>query len=452
MNDENMLERFSGTTVTEVDHEGLKKEFRVKLLDDDVNAEVERQLGELLPRVNIRGFRRGKVPITVLRQREGERLRKEIVTKASLNFAWKEVEKTRPPVERPDVTWPEDNTEYDIVVLYECMPDMPTLDLESIEMTRGIVEDEESLIGFWHDYINLQVSEHEEVDDEYRSEKLDKVFFTGFATSGEINVRLAQGRFLYAGVNSGMIPDHVVTTGLRKGDQLTFSEELEVRGRSDEGIEAEFNIVVEDVQRLPSDTLTDEFISQLGWETREEFREFCLQESKRWIDDHYNERIHRELRETLPGRLDFEMPQEYLDRRVRAMHLMHTNMEGGDIGDEMPDMPPEMVAPYESAERYRLYVRWYAEQHDLVPDPEEMKKYVDARYDRPNQEKEIMLRNLMARATEHNFISDVAKRITCTDKAIDIDELPFPIPMGKRVPAWVWNDDNKDDEHTDTDS
>src|SRR2546422_3751935 len=65
--------------VTETLSDGLKREFQVQVPAADLEARVTERLGELKDRVNLRGFRPGKVPVTHLRRIYGKAVMAETI-------------------------------------------------------------------------------------------------------------------------------------------------------------------------------------------------------------------------------------------------------------------------------------------------------------------------------------------------------------------------------------
>src|SRR2546425_4940764 len=65
--------------VTETLSEGLKREFQVQVPAADLEARVTERLGELKDRVQLRGFRPGKVPVTHLRKIYGKAVMAETI-------------------------------------------------------------------------------------------------------------------------------------------------------------------------------------------------------------------------------------------------------------------------------------------------------------------------------------------------------------------------------------
>ena len=65
--------------VTETLNEGLKREFECVIAADTIDDKVEAKLKELAPTVNLPGFRPGKAPLKILRQRFGRAVTGEIL-------------------------------------------------------------------------------------------------------------------------------------------------------------------------------------------------------------------------------------------------------------------------------------------------------------------------------------------------------------------------------------
>src|SRR5437773_10779772 len=63
--------------VTETSAEGLKREFKITVPASEVEEQITRRLGEIGRSVRIPGFRPGKVPMPMLRQRFGPAVRGE---------------------------------------------------------------------------------------------------------------------------------------------------------------------------------------------------------------------------------------------------------------------------------------------------------------------------------------------------------------------------------------
>src|ERR1700724_1040420 len=65
--------------VTEISADGLKREFTIAVPAGDLEQEITRRLDELGRQVRLPGFRPGKVPMQILRQRFGPSVRGEVL-------------------------------------------------------------------------------------------------------------------------------------------------------------------------------------------------------------------------------------------------------------------------------------------------------------------------------------------------------------------------------------
>ena len=60
--------------VTETLNEGLKRAYTVTVPASELDAKVQAKLAEVQPGVAMKGFRKGKVPMALLRKQHGPRL------------------------------------------------------------------------------------------------------------------------------------------------------------------------------------------------------------------------------------------------------------------------------------------------------------------------------------------------------------------------------------------
>src|SRR3954466_7886786 len=65
--------------VTETLSDGLKREFQIQVPAADLEARVSERLGELKNRVQLRGFRPGKVPVSHLKKVYGRSVMAETI-------------------------------------------------------------------------------------------------------------------------------------------------------------------------------------------------------------------------------------------------------------------------------------------------------------------------------------------------------------------------------------
>jgi trigger factor len=141
-----MVERGKRMQLTETLNEGLKRGYTITVTAAELDAKVTEKLVEAQPEVEIKGFRKGKVPLPMLRKQFGQRLLGEAMQDA-IDGAMKshfDASGDRPALQ-PKVTmangdgWKEGD---DVVVeiAYEALPTIPAADLSGIALERLTVK------------------------------------------------------------------------------------------------------------------------------------------------------------------------------------------------------------------------------------------------------------------------------------------------------------------------
>ena len=139
--------------VTETLNDGLKRGYTITVTAAELEAKVTEKLLEAQPDVEIKGFRKGKVPLAILRKQFGQRMIGDAMQE-SIDAAMKshfDASGDRPALQ-PDVkmtggdTWKEGQ---DVVVemTYEALPPIPELDASVITLDRVSVKADDASVA-----------------------------------------------------------------------------------------------------------------------------------------------------------------------------------------------------------------------------------------------------------------------------------------------------------------
>ena len=137
--------------VTETVSEGLKREFQVTVPAADLETRMAGRLAELKDRVQLRGFRPGKVPVTHLRKVYGRSVMAETVETVIRELNAQIVEERGLRLARePKVTIPNEETEVDRVISgqadlaytlsFEVLPAIALADFGTIKLEKLVAE------------------------------------------------------------------------------------------------------------------------------------------------------------------------------------------------------------------------------------------------------------------------------------------------------------------------
>ncbi|MGL6210721.1 MAG: trigger factor [Paracoccaceae bacterium] len=138
--------------VTETLNEGLKRAYTITVTAAELDAKVQEKLVEAQPEIEMKGFRKGKVPMAMLRKQFGPKLMGDAMQDA-IDGAMKghfDATGDRPAMQ-PEVkmvggeTWKEGQ---DVVVemAYEALPPIPELDASKVVLDRLIVKADQGAV------------------------------------------------------------------------------------------------------------------------------------------------------------------------------------------------------------------------------------------------------------------------------------------------------------------
>ena len=125
--------------VTETLKEGIKREYSIVVSAAELDAKVNEKLAEAQPEVELKGFRKGKVPLALLKKQFGKRLLGEAMQE-SIDGAMNQHfdDSGERPALQPDVKmsnedWKEgDDVHVDLK--YEALPTIPELEFKTVEL------------------------------------------------------------------------------------------------------------------------------------------------------------------------------------------------------------------------------------------------------------------------------------------------------------------------------
>ncbi|MCQ0094089.1 trigger factor [Roseovarius sp. M141] len=127
--------------VTETQNEGLKRAYKMLLTAQDLDAKVMDKLKEAQPEVEMKGFRKGKVPLALMKKNFGQRVLGEAMQEAvdgamKAHFEEKGVRPAaEPAVKMTNEDWKEGD-DVEVEMSYEALPEIPELDLSKVSLER----------------------------------------------------------------------------------------------------------------------------------------------------------------------------------------------------------------------------------------------------------------------------------------------------------------------------
>lgn len=132
--------------VTETLNEGLKRGYDITVTAAELDNKVNEKLVEAQPEVEMKGFRKGKVPMALLKKQFGQRLLGEAMQEAVDGAMNEHFEKSgdrpalQPKVEMKNGEEWKEGDDVNVEMSYEALPEIPEVDLKSISLEKLVVK------------------------------------------------------------------------------------------------------------------------------------------------------------------------------------------------------------------------------------------------------------------------------------------------------------------------
>ncbi|HTH17919.1 MAG TPA: trigger factor, partial [Magnetospirillum sp.] len=147
--------------VTEINADGLKREFKVVVPAGQLEARTETRLAEIAREVRLPGFRPGKVPMKIVRQKYGASIMGEVLEAAVNEGTGSAIqEKGLKPAMQPkvEITSYAEGKDLEFTVALEVLPEITAMDFATISLEREKAEAPEDEVA---DTLNRIAERHE---------------------------------------------------------------------------------------------------------------------------------------------------------------------------------------------------------------------------------------------------------------------------------------------------
>ncbi|MDF3413418.1 trigger factor [Sulfitobacter sp. M57] len=137
--------------VNETLNEGLKRGYSIVVTAAELEAKVNEKLVEAQPEVEMKGFRKGKVPMALLKKQFGQRVMGEAMQESIDGAMAEHFEKSgdrpamQPEVKMTNEDWKEGD-DVNVEMSYEALPEIPELDMSKINLEKLVVKADDAAI------------------------------------------------------------------------------------------------------------------------------------------------------------------------------------------------------------------------------------------------------------------------------------------------------------------
>lgn len=440
--------------VTETLSDGLRREFKIVIPADAIDEKVVTRLAEVGKEARLPGFRPGKVPMKVLRQRFSKHVMGEVL-EGAVNEATQSTleERALRPAQQPkiEVTSFDEGKDLEYTVALEVLPEVEAVDLSGIAVERptysvGDEEVEESLQRLVYNNKQFEAVEGRAAETGDRI-KLD---FDGSVDGEKRPGMQAEGSELEIGSGRFIPGFEEQLVGAKAGDAktvtVTFPEDYPVDDLK--GKEAVFECTVHEVQAPKEGAADDDFAKTLGFDDLAGLKADVTKRLQEQYDQFGREKAKRSLLDALHEKVSFEVPPsmvatefEQIWRQVEDARKRYEEAKAN--GEEVPtdtdlEKPEETLreeyqAIAERRVRLGLLLADIGTKNEIQVPQEELQQAMIAEARKyPGQEQQVFnlfrenpqaLESLRAPLFENKVVDYILELADVTDKPVTKEEL-----------------------------
>ena len=422
---------------------GLERRLTVGVPAERVDVEVDSRLQKAAKNVRLPGFRPGKVPMKVMRQRFGAGVRQEVLGEVmSQSFQEAVVQEQLRPAGQPSIEPKnlEAGRDLEYVATFEVFPEVDIAEMKGFTIEKLVSEVADSDIddiievfrkqqGSW-DEVDRAAAEGDKVNLDYTGTRDGEEFEGGSAEGSDLE--LGSGRMI-PGFEDGIVG---MASGEEKVLSLSFPEDYhneELRGAA-----VEFKVKVNSIQALTPAPMDEELFAKYGVEEggEEQFRQEVSDNMARELKNALQNKLKQQVMDALLAEHQgVEVPKALVDQEIQGMRNQMFQQFGGAAGQDLDLnslLPDEMFS--ENAERrvkLGLVMAEYISQQGLQADAEKVRELIEeisSTYQDPeevinyyysNQEE---LSSIESRVLEDQAVERLLEGATVTEKSCSYQE------------------------------
>ncbi|MCB2117494.1 MAG: trigger factor [Rhodobacteraceae bacterium] len=333
--------------VTETLNDGLKRSYTITVPAADLEAKVHEKLVEAQPEIEMKGFRKGKVPMPILRKQFGERLLGDAMQDAIDGAMKKHFDETgdrpalQPKVEmKGGETWKQGD---DVVVemSYEALPAIPEVDLSKLKLEKMVVKADDKSVTEALENLAKSAKSFEDKKKGSKAKdgdqvvidfvgKIDGEAFEGGAGE-DYPLELGSGSFIPG------FEDQLV--GAKAGDEVAVkvSFPAEYGAKHLAGKEAVFDCTVKAVKGAKAAEIDDELAKQFGAESLEALKGQIAERLEQEYVGAARQVMKRALLDELDKLVKFDLPPTLVEAEAgqiahQLWHDEHPEEHGHNHG------------------------------------------------------------------------------------------------------------------------
>ncbi len=329
----------------------IERRITVQVPAAEVDEAVATRLKDAAKTVRIDGFRKGKVPMSVIRQRYGSGVRDEVVGEVMRERYVRAItDNELNPAGFPQIepTVNEEGKDLEFVATLEVYPEIELASIEGTEVERPVVDVTEADVDEMIDTLRKQNAAWEEVERAAEDGDQVNIDFQGFLGDEPFEGGSAEGHELVIGSGSFIPGFEEQLVGASAGDEkeirVTFPEDYQAEHLA--GQEATFKVKVNSVKGQVLPEVDADFVKNFGVEDgdldrfRAEVKKNMTREASQAVDN----RVKQQVLTALQKANEIPVPDALVQQETDGLKRQAAQQFGLGEDFDVSQLPNELFA------------------------------------------------------------------------------------------------------------
>jgi trigger factor len=421
---------------------GLERRLTVGVPAEQVENEVENRLKQAARNVTLKGFRKGKVPLSVVKQRFGAGIRQEVVGDVISRSFYAAVQKENvKPAGQPSIQ-PKQlaaGKDLEYVATFEVYPSVTLSDLSAFEITRYKAEVTDADVDNMIEVLRKHQATWSVVDRAAAEGDQVNIDFVGTKDGVEFAGGKAEGHALVLGSKS-MIPGFEegivgMKAGEKKDITVTFPEDYQAEELK--GAEAKFAITVNSVSEAVLPELKKDFFVKFGVEKggEKQFRKEVKANMDRELSNALKAKVKGQVMDALIASHTTEVPKALIANEIHVLRNQMLQRFGGQQQNfDVKSLLPDTMFQDEATRRVTLglIVGEIVKSAKLKPDAKRVRTMIEeiaSTYQEPKEVVEYynnnqeLLAGVESAVLEDQVVDHILSQAKVTEVETNYDEI-----------------------------
>jgi trigger factor len=426
--------------------EGLKRRMTVELPAESFEEAVNKRYRSLAKTTRVHGFRPGKVPLGVIKNRFGKQVRQEVIGEAVQNGLLEAL--------RQENLHPAGNPEVDVMPLeegkgpkftatFEVYPEIELASLDGVKIEKPVAQITDEDVENTLNVIQLQHTQLTQVERPAREGDTLIVDFKGTldgkpfpgGTASKIPVKLGSQEFIEDFERN--------LAGMKTGEQKTFDATFPEDYKQEDlaGKTVQFEVSVFSVSEPHVPPIDEEFARNFGVEGGvEALRAEARENMQREMDQIIRETVKRQVMDALVEKHPMTLPQSLIDNEIQVlMQRTRASMQQYGSADDSR-LKPEM---FEEQARRRvalgLILSEIIQQQGFKAQPDKVRAAVEniaSTYEQPDEvinwyyADKLRLNEIEAMVVEDEVVDWVLNNVQLVENSTTFNDIVRPPAKG----------------------